>query len=1216
MSDETHRMEDARSDDVARSSEQKKESVSVEQLAAAYDNRLRLAATDVAAEEELEAADPGLARTLRLLRNVLGKSVPDAAFPDAVHPDSRPPEVLPLDSSVAGNEADVTQRLSELTMEDCGLTEVGESGLPERFRVVRELGRGGYGIVLHATDLWLKRDVAIKMLRPELLGNANLRQRFLLESRAAARLNHPSIVRVLEAGDNRSAAWQISELVCGAPLSAHIRKGAFQERLAARIVRDLADAVSHAHACGVLHRDIKPDNVLIDRLPGESLEAAIPRLTDFGLARMTDDDMQMSRSGTLVGTPRYMAPEQLTGHVAEHGGWTDIYALGVILFELLTGQCPFADANSIPQRLASIDVPVKSVRRLQPEVSRDLATICRKCLERKPADRYETAGAVRDDLQRFLEGRPTLVRPLSPVERLWRWAHRNTTLASLIGVAILAMGMILGLTLQNNRAFQIQNKRLQKFNDQLMVEQRRVRSLNQSAQELRAKAEAEQIRFQNLAWKSGIRVAYAAWDRGNLDEAEETLEKLGSSDQRASSLLEWHVLRQELRHSFRRLLTIDGPLHEVRVIPKSSLVAAAGADGNVYVLDLKTGELIRKIETGVSSLHALAVSADGQMLATGGVTDPVSDRSIPLVYRTQTGEKICELPGQETTIESLEFSGDGSYLAVGPRYLNVQLIEIATGKAIEQTANRRHLWMANSPDRQQIAIHEAHHSIRLLGSRPPFDSESLEQPGPVISALWIPHTHQLVTLLRTDVGLGFFDAQQKKPLCYFLVDEDAECIHVPDDSSRLIVGHSSGDLATWQLPPKFQIKGRDTASPSVDTADSEGKPSERSSKWGDLKVIEEHGRWHVSDSPITSIAAWDNWILATTYNGELLALGQSIGESHDGSGDQNSEGVFPASVAWSPKGDFVVQGDSMGSIHRADFLVTSQPTGPSVESSSILQSAAESPASRPEFGSWSRLSGPASGRITGLAISPDQQAVAWVRDEQGVFLLQGSTERILWEFAPTDNVPIETLGFSPDSRQLAWTGSDVLHVARVTGEDSELRSFPLPGRGGCLAWSPDGTEIAVGGTFRDIVGVDPSTGEQRSIGHSGTSATAITILPDGEHLISGHKDGAIRFWNRDDSSLKPLHIHRSSVRSIALSHDARIGVSVDDDANLALWFVDSGERIGRLELQTADRGYSPEFRPELFLTEDDTQLRLLFFKPGQGLALRTWNLTPNPSLKP
>ena len=186
--------------------------------------------------------------------------------------------------------------------------------LPKRFAILTELGRGTYGIVYRAHDESLGRDVAIKLLRPELMMDENLRRRFLQESQAAARLSHPCIVpRVFEAQDSTAVTWQVSEYVAGAALSHHLTGQPMPERIAARLIRDLSDAVQHAHRFSVLHRDIKPDNILIDRMPGEPLDSAIPRLTDFGLARIMDLAMRMSHSGTLVGTPRYTGAGTVDG---------------------------------------------------------------------------------------------------------------------------------------------------------------------------------------------------------------------------------------------------------------------------------------------------------------------------------------------------------------------------------------------------------------------------------------------------------------------------------------------------------------------------------------------------------------------------------------------------------------------------------------------------------------------------------------------------------------------------------------------------------------------------------------------------------------------------------------------------------------------------------------------------------------------------------------
>ena len=309
--------------------------------AAALDDRLR--AGTVNPDDQL--ASPTLATefadTVRLLRDVLGRHQNEEIVNSETPLTSDDESLLrAIDSAAQTLPLDGSDPNSETSLQYLPLPAVVEH-LPQRFTVQEELGRGSYGIVYRALDEHLKRDIAIKVLRPELMTDDNLRSRFLQESQAAARLNHPCIVRVFEAQESAQVTWQVSELVAGTALSQHLTGQPMPERIAARLLRDLSDAVQHAHSFLVLHRDIKPDNILIDRMPGESLDSATPRLTDFGLARIMDLAMRMSHSGTLVGTPRYMAPEQLTGSVSQHGPATDIYSLGVLLYELLAGVwCP------------------------------------------------------------------------------------------------------------------------------------------------------------------------------------------------------------------------------------------------------------------------------------------------------------------------------------------------------------------------------------------------------------------------------------------------------------------------------------------------------------------------------------------------------------------------------------------------------------------------------------------------------------------------------------------------------------------------------------------------------------------------------------------------------------------------------------------------------------------------------------------------------------
>ena len=337
-----------------------------------------------------------------------------------------------------------------------------------------------------------------------------------------------------------------------------------------------------------------------------------------------------------------------------------------MLYELLAGCGPFQGIDSFVHRVATVQIPVPSVRQQNSAVSRDLATICSRCLEFRPADRYASAAELRDDLQRFLDGRPTLARPLSPMESLWRWARRNPTIAALTTLTVGVLVFSLGLTLRSNVAFKEQNDQLGKMNTELTLERQRALELNALAEDSRQRAEAGERRFQKLAWNSGIRQAYSAWEHHEVPEALHRLDELKATDVQAESQIEWQMLHQDVSSFCRRLLTISAPIHELRLIPDSPLVVAAAGDGKLYVINVITGELTRTITTSAASLHALAVSTDGKLLATGGVVHLDTDLSYPEVYDVLTGQMVCRLPGLLTTIESLEFSADGHWLTCVP----------------------------------------------------------------------------------------------------------------------------------------------------------------------------------------------------------------------------------------------------------------------------------------------------------------------------------------------------------------------------------------------------------------------------------------------------------------------------------------------------------------------------------------------------------------------
>jgi serine/threonine-protein kinase len=304
------------------------------------------------------------------------------------------------------------------------------------YEIVAELGRGGMGVVYQARQCLLKRLVALKMILAGLHADSTARVRFRTEAEAVARLQNPNIVQIHEVGEYEGKPFLSLEYVEGGSL---LRKAAGTpqpEREATRLVETLARAVHYMHQRGILHRDLKPNNVLLTA-------DGTPKIADFGLAKVLDADGGPSRSETLLGTPSYMAPEQAAGDTRKVGAAADVYSLGAILYELLTGRAPFQGAtplSTLEQVRTQEPVPP---RRLRDSVSGDLETICLKCLEKAPDRRYASAEALADDLRRFLEGETIQARPLPSWQRLWRCARRRPALVAWSLVAAALVGLLL-----------------------------------------------------------------------------------------------------------------------------------------------------------------------------------------------------------------------------------------------------------------------------------------------------------------------------------------------------------------------------------------------------------------------------------------------------------------------------------------------------------------------------------------------------------------------------------------------------------------------------------------------------------------------------------------------------------------------------------------------------------------------------------------------------
>jgi serine/threonine protein kinase/tetratricopeptide (TPR) repeat protein len=386
------------------------------------------------------------------------------------------------------------------------------------YEMLGELGRGGMGIVYKARQIALNRTVALKVILAGSHAGPHHLARFRTEAEAVARLQHPNIIQIHEVGEHQGRPFLSLEYVAGSSLAALLRGTPLPAPQTARLIETLARAVHYAHQQGVIHRDLKPGNILLEgTLPPASEKGTVPftargqapfpgqpalgnpKITDFGLAKQMGSAQGQTATGEVLGTPSYMAPEQAQGKTGAIGPATDVYALGAILYEGLTGRPPFraeTPMQTIHQVISQEPVPPS---RLQMNLPRDLETVCLKCLEKEAAKRYPSAADLADDLRRFLECRPVVARPVGRAGRLWRWSRRNPIVAALSGLLLLVvLGSLVGLTFLWRQADAQRTLAVaeQRRSERLAADALRSQSL---AQEQRRNAQAEAARANQTA---------------------------------------------------------------------------------------------------------------------------------------------------------------------------------------------------------------------------------------------------------------------------------------------------------------------------------------------------------------------------------------------------------------------------------------------------------------------------------------------------------------------------------------------------------------------------------------------------------------------------------------------------------------------------------------------------------------------------------------------
>jgi WD40 repeat protein/tRNA A-37 threonylcarbamoyl transferase component Bud32 len=632
----------------------------------------------------------------------------------------------------------VDTSLTDLTCSSCGshfsLVDQGQATrmAPSltrmgRFDLIERIGVGGFGSVWKARDKELDRTVAIKIPRQGAM-TAEEQEKFFREARAAAQLRHPRIVSVHEVGRDGDSVYIVSDFVRGVTLGDWLTGQQLTSREAAELCAKIADALHHAHEQGVIHRDLKPANIMMD-YDGE------PHLMDFGLARREAGEVTMTTDGQVLGTPAYMSPEQAEGEAHRADRRSDVYSIGVILFQLLTGELPFrGNARMLIKQVVHDDPP--SPRKLNANISKDLETITLKCLEKDPNRRFGTAQELSQELNRFLAGEPIQSRPITRAARVWRWCRRRpvtaalgATVAALISFVAVAgpvvavreaglrqaaeRGETAARELQRSAELSEQRARENEVTAQRLAE---AESLARQEAELAQEklSEAQQM-AQRIAYARTISLAQQEWANANIMQCEDLL------DGTPSNLRgwEWDYLKY-LCHTEK--ITLRG----LRSMPNrfafhkdgTHLAGFVFDEGRVVVWNRETGQIVRE-----HPYSAWAISRDGTTAIgnpSGTFQEGLRDFSlllagkIPLgtervgrltVFNILTGKFISYIVGHPGGISFPHFSADGSKVATTGRDGIIRVWDTKTGEellALDGPPHDQTFVIALSPDGRRI----------------------------------------------------------------------------------------------------------------------------------------------------------------------------------------------------------------------------------------------------------------------------------------------------------------------------------------------------------------------------------------------------------------------------------------------------------------------------------------------------------------------------------